>query len=118
VRTEHAENPYAIAAGAGSVDRPCRSLLNMSLVLPVADPGRLPNSASDPKRTSPVRHDSGARCPRHRPKRYTMLDDGRRFSLVTWSSVSEHRLGQQIAVTTRGGSISWEIGRKVGSSTN
>ncbi|WP_442948108.1 DUF3363 domain-containing protein [Nostoc sp.] len=47
-----------------------------------------------------------------------MLDDGRRFSLVTWSSVSEHRLSQQIAVTTRGDSISWEIGRKVGSSTN
>src|SRR3546814_16204975 len=43
--------------------------------------------------------------------RYAMLDDGTGFSLVTWKSVIEQRLGRQIAATVSGGGVSWEIGR-------
>ncbi len=46
--------------------------------------------------------------------RYAMLDDGMGFSLVPWKPVIEHRLGQQIAATVRGGGVSWEIGRRPG----
>ena len=48
--------------------------------------------------------------------RYAMLDDGMGFSLVPWKPVIEQRLGQQIAATMRGGSVSWEIGRQRGPS--
>ncbi|TXH13803.1 MAG: DUF3363 domain-containing protein, partial [Gammaproteobacteria bacterium] len=48
--------------------------------------------------------------------RYAMLDDGMGFSLVPWKPVIEQRLGQQIAATVRGGSVSWEIGRQRGQS--
>lgn len=41
--------------------------------------------------------------------RYAMLDDGKGFSLVPWGPVIEKRLGQQIAATVRGGSVSWTI---------
>lgn len=44
--------------------------------------------------------------------RYAMLDDGKGFSPVPWRPVIEQRLGQQIAATVRGGSISWELGRQ------
>ena len=44
--------------------------------------------------------------------RYAMLDDGKGFSLVPWKPVIEQRLGQQIAATVRGGSVSWELGRQ------
>ncbi len=44
--------------------------------------------------------------------RYAMLDDGMGFSLVPWKPVIEKKLGQQIAVTVRGGSVSWEMGRQ------
>ena len=50
--------------------------------------------------------------------RYAMLDDGMGFSLVPWKPVIEHRLGQQIAATVRGGGVSWEIGRRPGLSQN
>ncbi|EMW0834839.1 relaxase/mobilization nuclease and DUF3363 domain-containing protein [Enterobacter roggenkampii] len=43
--------------------------------------------------------------------RYAMLDDGMGFSLVPWKPVIEQRLGQQTAAITRGGSVSWEVGR-------
>ncbi|AFT71032.1 Relaxase type IV secretory pathway VirD2 [Alloalcanivorax dieselolei B5] len=46
--------------------------------------------------------------------RYAMLDDGIGFSLVPWKPVIEQRLGQQLAATVRGGSVSWEIGRQRG----
>ena len=46
--------------------------------------------------------------------RYAMLDDGMGFSLVPWKPVIEHRLGQQLAATVRGGGVSWEIGRRPG----
>lgn len=46
--------------------------------------------------------------------RYAMLDDGMGFSLVPWKPVIEQRLGQQIAATVRGSSVSWEIGRQRG----
>ena len=48
--------------------------------------------------------------------RYAMLDDGMGFSLVPWKPVIEPRLGQQIAATVRGSSVSWEIGRQRGQS--
>ncbi|HFH2979946.1 relaxase/mobilization nuclease domain-containing protein [Pseudomonas aeruginosa] len=48
--------------------------------------------------------------------RYAMLDDGMGFSLVPWRPAIEQRLGQQIAATVRGGSVSWEVGRKLGPS--
>lgn len=47
---------------------------------------------------------------------YAMLDDGMEFSLVPWKPVIEQRLGQQLAATVRGGSVSWEIGRQRGPS--
>ena len=43
--------------------------------------------------------------------RFAMLDDGMGFSLVPWKPVIEQRLGQQLAATVRGASVSWEIGR-------
>ena len=43
--------------------------------------------------------------------RVAMLDDGMGFSLVPWKPVIEQRLGQQLAATVRGASVSWEIGR-------
>jgi type IV secretory pathway VirD2 relaxase len=46
--------------------------------------------------------------------RYAMLDDGMGFSLVPWKPVIEQRLGQQLAATVRGGSVSWEIGQQRG----
>ncbi len=46
--------------------------------------------------------------------RYAMLDDGMGFSLVLWRPVIEQRLGQQLAVTVRGGIASWEIGHRRG----
>lgn len=45
---------------------------------------------------------------------HAMLDDGVGFSLVPWRPVIELRLGQQLAVMTRDGGISWDIGRKRG----
>lgn len=48
--------------------------------------------------------------------RYAMLDDGMGFSPVPWKPVIEQRLGQQLAATVRGGSVSWEIGRQRGMS--
>jgi len=50
--------------------------------------------------------------------RYAMLDDGMGFSLVPWKPVIEQRLGQQLAATARGGSVSWEIGRQRGVSSS
>ena len=41
--------------------------------------------------------------------RYAMLDDGMEFSLVPWKPVIEQRLGQKIAATVRGSSVSWRI---------
>ena len=46
--------------------------------------------------------------------RYAMLDDGMGFSLVPWRPVIEQRLGQPLAATVRGGTTSWEIGRRLG----
>ncbi|UCZ75613.1 relaxase/mobilization nuclease and DUF3363 domain-containing protein [Dickeya zeae] len=48
--------------------------------------------------------------------RYAMLDDGKGFSLVPWRPVIEQRLGQQIAATVRGSSVSWDLGRQRGPS--
>ncbi len=48
--------------------------------------------------------------------RYAMLDDGMGFSLVPWKPVIEQRLGQQLAATVRGTSVSWDIGRQRGRS--
>jgi type IV secretory pathway VirD2 relaxase len=48
--------------------------------------------------------------------RYTMLDDGMGFSLVPWKPVIEQRLGQQLAATVRGSSVSWEFSRSRGPS--
>lgn len=46
--------------------------------------------------------------------RYAVLDDGMGFSLVPWKPVIEQRMGQQVAATVRGSSVSWEIGRQRG----
>ena len=46
--------------------------------------------------------------------RYAMLDDGMGFSLVPWRPVIEQRLGQQIAATVHGSSVSWRIERQLG----
>ena len=48
--------------------------------------------------------------------RYAMLDDGMGFSLVPWKPVIEQRLGQQLAATVRSSGVSWELGRKRGTS--
>ncbi|MFL6959465.1 relaxase/mobilization nuclease domain-containing protein [Nocardiopsis yanglingensis] len=45
---------------------------------------------------------------------YAMLDDGMGFSLVPWKPVIEQRLGQHLAVTIRGSSVSWDIGQHHG----
>ena len=47
---------------------------------------------------------------------YAMLNDGMGFSLVPWKPVIEQRLGQQLAATVRGSSVSWELGRQRGMS--
>ncbi|MNH47004.1 hypothetical protein D3C79_1100460 [compost metagenome] len=44
--------------------------------------------------------------------RFAMLADGIGFSLVPWKPVIEQRLGQQLAATVRGTSVSWDIGRQ------
>jgi len=46
--------------------------------------------------------------------RYAMLSDGNGFSLVPWRPLIEQRLGQQLTVTVRGSSVSWELGRQHG----
>lgn len=46
--------------------------------------------------------------------RYAMLDGSMGFSLVPWKPVIEQRLGQQIAATMHGRSVTWEIGRQSG----
>lgn len=50
--------------------------------------------------------------------RYAMLDDGMGFSLVPWKPVIEQRLGQQLAATVHGGSVSWSLGRQRGFTTD
>ena len=50
--------------------------------------------------------------------RYDMLDDGMGFSLVPWKPVIEQRLGQQLAATVHGGSVSWSLGRQRGFTTD
>ncbi|EYS98184.1 type VI secretion protein [Cupriavidus sp. SK-4] len=47
-------------------------------------------------------------------ERYAMLDDGRGFSLVPWKPMIEQRVGQHLAATVRGSSVSWEVGRQRG----
>lgn len=49
-------------------------------------------------------------------ERYAMLDDGTGFRLVPWTSVIGKRPEQQLAMTVRGGGVSWEIGRQRGMS--
>jgi hypothetical protein len=44
--------------------------------------------------------------------RFAMLDDGKGFSLVPWKPVLDHRLGQSVAATIRGTSVSWEFGKQ------
>ena len=44
--------------------------------------------------------------------RYAMLDDGKGFSLVPWKPVLEHRLGQSVAATIHGTSVSWAFGKQ------
>ncbi len=44
--------------------------------------------------------------------RFAMLDDGKAFSLVPWKPVLDHRLGQSVAATIRGTSVSWEFGKQ------
>lgn len=46
--------------------------------------------------------------------RYALLEDAKAFSLVPWKPVIEPRLGQQLAATARGNSVSWELGRSRG----
>jgi type IV secretory pathway VirD2 relaxase len=46
--------------------------------------------------------------------RFAMLDDGVGFSLVPWRPVIEPRLGQHLAATVRGSSVSWTLGRQRG----
>jgi hypothetical protein len=46
--------------------------------------------------------------------RFAMLDDGLNFSLVPWRPVLEQRIGQQLAVTTRGDHVAWNFGRQRG----
>ncbi len=48
--------------------------------------------------------------------RYAMLDDGLGFSLVPWKPVIEQRLGQPLAATVRGYSVSWELRQQRGHS--
>lgn len=49
-------------------------------------------------------------------ERYALPDDGMGFSLLPWKSVIEQWLGRQIAVTLRGGRVSWETGQQHASS--
>ena len=48
--------------------------------------------------------------------RFAVLDDGLGFRLVPWKPVIEQRLGQTMAATLRGSSVSWEFGRQRGPS--
>jgi hypothetical protein len=41
-----------------------------------------------------------------------MLDDGIGFSLVPWKPMIEQKLGQKLAVTTRGRTTAWEVGKQ------
>jgi type IV secretory pathway VirD2 relaxase len=45
--------------------------------------------------------------------RFAMIDDGVGFSLVPWRPVIEARLGQSVAATVRGQTVSWDIGRSL-----
>jgi Protein of unknown function (DUF3363) len=47
-------------------------------------------------------------------ERFAMLDDGVGFSLVPWKPVIERRIGSAIAAVVRGGSATWEFGRRQG----
>ncbi|HGL4257345.1 relaxase/mobilization nuclease and DUF3363 domain-containing protein [Burkholderia dolosa] len=44
--------------------------------------------------------------------RYALLDDGIGFVLVPWKPVIAQRMGQRLAATVRGNSVSWELGRQ------
>jgi type IV secretory pathway VirD2 relaxase len=44
--------------------------------------------------------------------RFAMLDDGIGFSLVPWKPMIEQKLGQKLAVTTRGRTTAWEVGKQ------
>jgi type IV secretory pathway VirD2 relaxase len=44
--------------------------------------------------------------------RFAMLDDGIGFSLVPWKPMIEQKLGRKLAVTTRGATTAWEVGKQ------
>jgi len=44
--------------------------------------------------------------------RFAMLDDGVGFSLVPWRPVVEQRLGQLVSAVVRGGSATWQLGKR------
>lgn len=44
--------------------------------------------------------------------RYALLDDGIAFALVPWKLVIAQRVGQQLAATVHGNSVSWDLGRQ------
>ena len=46
--------------------------------------------------------------------RYALLVDSLGFSLVPWKPVIQPRLGQPLAVTVHGTSVTWEVGRRLG----
>jgi type IV secretory pathway VirD2 relaxase len=46
--------------------------------------------------------------------RFALVEDGKQFVLVPWRPIVERQLGREVSGVFRGGSISWNLGRKRG----
>src|SRR6266853_1546127 len=46
--------------------------------------------------------------------KFALVENAHEFTLVPWRSVIENRLGREVTGVVQGGSVSWQLGRKLG----
>ena len=46
--------------------------------------------------------------------KFALVENAREFTLVPWRPVIENRLGREVTGVVQGGSVSWQLGRKLG----
>ena len=46
--------------------------------------------------------------------KFALVENAREFTLVPWRPVIENQLGREVMGFVRGGSVSWQLGRKLG----
>ncbi|MFZ8318583.1 DUF3363 domain-containing protein, partial [Staphylococcus aureus] len=46
--------------------------------------------------------------------KFALVENAHEFTLVPWRPVIENRLGREVMGVVQGGSVSWQLGRKLG----